>query len=550
MYKNLSRILECLSIKNKISFCILLFCNFISSFLEILSFGLIFPLLSKILEFNGSFSFENNFYITYLKPLTISEILLLIILIFSTKNFLLIIVNYVSLLLDKNLQIDFTKKLINTYIEGFSKGNPLSSMATIVRNITVELKHFQKMSSATFTIIQDFLYSCLIIFFLIKILDKNLIFFLISTILIISSYYFFTRNLVENLGLATLYHNRKFYKNILEIFSLIKECFVFNKIEIFKNKLLSNLDISKTMDIKNKFISLIVKPLFEILIIIALTLYLWIFERENNYKETFIVLAITMAVIFRLSPIIIRISTSMNLMNYYKASLDKLYIYLKEEKKTKYKKKNKIKINNIQLHNVNFYFNKNNKIINNFSLNITPKNKIILSGRSGVGKSTLIDILMGFKKLTSGNILLNNKNYEENISSYFSYVPQRPYILNNNLNDNITLFQKKIDKIKLKKIISLCDLNSLNQGYLNNRLSLGDNGSKISEGQKQKVGICRALYHEKEIYIFDEPTSNLDSKSEEKVIKNILNYLNEKIVIFITHNQNNYKFFDKVVNLN
>jgi ABC-type transport system involved in cytochrome bd biosynthesis fused ATPase/permease subunit len=64
------------------------------------------------------------------------------------------------------------------------------------------------------------------------------------------------------------------------------------------------------------------------------------------------------------------------------------------------------------------------------------------------------------------------------------------------------------------------------------------------------VGICRALYHEKEIYIFDEPTSNLDSKSEEKVIKNILNYLDKKIVIFITHNENNYKFFDKVVNLN
>jgi ABC-type bacteriocin/lantibiotic exporter with double-glycine peptidase domain len=550
MYKNLSKILKCLSIKNKISFCILLFCNFISSFLEILSFGLIFPLLSKILEFDGPFSFENNFYITYVKPLTILEVVSLIFLFFSAKNILVIIVSYFSFLLDKNLQIDFTKKLINTYIERFSEGNPLSSMATIVRNITVEIKHFQKMSSATFAIIQDFLYSCLVILFLINILDKNLFFFLISTILIVTSYYFFTRNLVKNFGLLTLYHNRKFYKNILEIFSLIKECFVFDKIDIFKNKLLSNLDISKTMDIKNRLTTVIIKPLFEVLMLIALILYLWIFGKENNYKETFVVLTVTMLVIFRLSPVIIRISNSINLVNYYKASLDKLYIYLKEEKKNKYKKNKKIKIVNIQLRNINFYFNKNNKIIKNFSLDITRKNKIILSGKSGVGKSTLIDILMGFKKQKSGNILLNNKNYEENISSYFSYVPQRPYILDNNLEDNITLFKEEANKIKLKKIISICDLTSLDKKYLNNRLSLGDNGSNISEGQKQKVGICRALYHEKEIYIFDEPTSNLDSKSEEKVIKNILNYLDKKIVIFITHNENNYKFFDKVVNLN
>ena len=72
----------------------------------------------------------------------------------------------------------------------------------------------------------------------------------------------------------------------------------------------------------------------------------------------------------------------------------------------------------------------------------------------------------------------------------------------------------------------------------------------ISFSLYEKTIYCQiGLFFNKEIYIFDEPTSNLDGKSEEKVVKNILKYLNKKIVIFITHNKKNYKFFDKIVNL-
>jgi ATP-binding cassette subfamily C protein len=357
-----------------------------------------------------------------------------------------------------------------------------------------------------------------------------------------------TKNFVNKFGLKRLEYNREFYKNIIETFSLIKECFAFNKLDIFKNKLLSNLDISKSMDVNNKLISSAIKPLFEILIIAALIIFLSFFQSELSNKEIFIVLTVALGVIFRLAPTIIDIATQTNVVNYNESSLNNLYVYLRQNKKKKYLKIAKKEVFTLEFNNINFYFNKK-KIIRNFSLNITSKDKIILSGKSGVGKSTLIDIVMGFKKQTSGDILLNNKIHKGNISNYFSYVPQRPYILNSSLVNNITLFQEKVDKTKLNKVISLCDLMSLDKIYLNNQHALGDNGSKISEGQKQKIGICRALYHNKEIYIFDEPTSNLDGKSEEKVVKNILKYLNKKIVIFITHNKKNYKFFDKIVNL-
>jgi ABC-type bacteriocin/lantibiotic exporter with double-glycine peptidase domain len=540
--------LQCLSIRNKISFCILIFSKFISSFIEILTFALAIPLLTKVLEFDGTFSFENSFYLSYIKSLSISQILLLLFLSIFAKNFLLVVANYISFVLDKNIFIDLTNKLTNAHIQEFSEGKNLRPMPTIVRNITVELKHFQHLVSALFLIVQNFIYSVVIFFFLIKILDKNLFFFLIIAVLILMLYYFFTKHLVNKFGLKRLEYNREFYKNIIETFSLIKECFAFNKLDIFKNKLLSNLDISKSMDVNNKLISSVIKPLFEILIIAALIIYLSFFQSESSNKEILIVLTITLGVIFRLAPTIIDIATQTNVVNYNKSSLNTLYIYLRGNKKKKYLKSAKKKVSTLKFNNINFYFNKK-KIIRNFSLNITSKNKIILSGKSGVGKSTLIDIVMGFKKQTSGDILLNNKIHKDNISNYFSYVPQRPYILNSSLVNNITLFQEKVDKTKLNKVISLCDLMSLDKRYLNNQHELGDNGSKISEGQKQKIGICRALYHNKEIYIFDEPTSNLDGKSEEKVVKNILKYLNKKIVIFITHNKKNYKFFDKIVNL-
>lgn len=549
MYSIIKKISYCLSLRDKLIFIIILLCNSLTSLLEILGFGLIIPLLSKIIDFNETSLFENNFYLSYLKSLTIPQILFYLFLIFLIKNFLLILINYISSILEKNVEINFTKKMTNAYFEQIFSGGSSDSIPNIIRNMTVELKHFLHMTSAVFSIINDFIYASVMTLFLIKIIDKDLLFFLVCAFLSIALYYFFTRDSITQFGLKRLEFTKKFYKNILETFSLIKECFAYNKINIFRDKLIFNLNTSKSMDVRHKLLAFATKPLFEILMITSLIIYYWLFQNEDTYKESFILLVITLGVTFRLAPYIIKIITSINLVNYKKPSLEKLYIYLKEQNHNSYQKSKKKKVISLKLNNINFSFNKKKKIIKNFSLDIHAKNKIIIEGKSGLGKSTLIDLLMGFKIQNSGTISLNNKICTGNISNFFSYVPQRPYILNDNLNNNITLYNKNVDKKKIKRIVSLCDLKTLDQKYLNNKLVLGDNGSKISEGQKQKIGICRALYFDKEIYIFDESTANLDNKSEEIVIRNILKYLKNKIVIFITHNKKNYKFFDRVIKL-
>jgi ABC-type transport system involved in cytochrome bd biosynthesis fused ATPase/permease subunit len=542
------KIFKCLSKKNRFSFLLLTVCNVITGFLEILGLGMLIPFLGKILNYNSDFDVFNNKYIEFIPKLSLLEISYILILIFFIKNIFLSIVSYISFILEKNLQVDFTKNLANGYFKEFINGNRLQPLPTIIRNTTVEIKFFQQMASASFFIIQDIIYILIISAFLSQIVDYRLFFSIFLVIFFIFIYYTFSKKIVLHWGNKRIENTKKFLKNILDIFNLIKENFIFGRILFFRKAFLHNLNLGKTYDLKNKMILFLIKPFFEMLMVLCLVFFIFISQKENDLQLSFIIIAVTFGSLYKISPYIIRISTSINTLNFKKSTLDKLFFYLNKNNYFKITQNKNIKIKDINLKNIYYSPDGNKKILTNFNLFIKRNDKIVIIGKSGIGKSTLVDILIGFKKPQQGSVLINNQpTISEDIFNNFSYVPQRPHILNNTLTENITLFQKKPNKIKIKKIISICDLLSLDKRYLSNSLNLGDAGQKISEGQKQKIGIARALYYDREVYIFDEPTSNLDNQSEQKIIKNILKFLNKKIVIFITHNKNNFKFFDKVV---
>ena len=129
-------------------------------------------------------------------------------------------------------------------------------------------------------------------------------------------------------------------------------------------------------------------------------------------------------------------------------------------------------------------------------------------------------------------------------------MPQNIFLLDDTILNNIL-----IDKIKdqnslnyIEKIIKICDLsefiNSLPNG-LNTRV--GEKGVNLSGGQKQKIGIARCLFANKEIIIFDEATNSMDAISEKKIIKNIIDNYNNKTLILISHNYSIFENFDNIV---
>jgi HlyD family secretion protein len=188
------------------------------------------------------------------------------------------------------------------------------------------------------------------------------------------------------------------------------------------------------------------------------------------------------------------------------------------------------------------------------SINLSIKNheKIAIVGPSGSGKSTFIDLLLGFMEPTDGQILIDSKDFPfDDFGRYrlnFSYVPQKVFFLEASIKANITfgtLFNQK-NKIDLDKILLDSELKELVDNLprgLDTLLS--DDNQIVSGGQKQCIGIARALVRGGNILILDEATSAMDTNLEKKIYKSIFKS-NFNNIISITHKPSLLKLFDKI----
>ena len=186
-------------------------------------------------------------------------------------------------------------------------------------------------------------------------------------------------------------------------------------------------------------------------------------------------------------------------------------------------------------------------IFSNINFKIENGDFIGINGSSGSGKSTLIKILCGLLVPNKISLMLDNKPFEtKNLKNIFSYAPQDPAILDENIYKNISFQfdENKIDTNKIDRILKKVDLKL---GFDNlTKEKLGENGIKISGGQKQRVLIARAIYHEKKILILDESTSNLDPKTEIKILELLKSLSKEITIIFISHKSNSLKYCNKI----
>lgn len=193
--------------------------------------------------------------------------------------------------------------------------------------------------------------------------------------------------------------------------------------------------------------------------------------------------------------------------------------------------------NRLEIKGASFsYKNKNTKIkIPNFVMN--KGDKISVMGESGQGKSTILNILSGFYKLNEGEFLINDKLMQDNkIAPVF--ISQEVELFDLSIRDNLCLGKD----IHIKKIERLLKDAGLYDWYMTlpNGIDelVGEKGIKLSAGQKQRLNIIRGILIDADVYFFDEPTSNLDVESEEKIYKMIEKYLSDKSYIIVTHREN------------
>lgn len=208
---------------------------------------------------------------------------------------------------------------------------------------------------------------------------------------------------------------------------------------------------------------------------------------------------------------------------------------------------------NIQFSKISFGYETGLKnAISDLSINIEAGKKIAIIGPSGSGKSTFIDVLLGFIHVDKGKITIDgaplsntkHKKYREN----FSYVPQKLFLLDASLKDNIIFGSDESEKSLAKLSSSLVAsqakpfIDELSDGL---ETLVSDSNLSLSGGQKQTIGVARAMYHGGKILVLDEATSAMDARLEEKVMQEII-HSNFKSIIAITHKPSMLKYFDEI----
>ncbi len=195
---------------------------------------------------------------------------------------------------------------------------------------------------------------------------------------------------------------------------------------------------------------------------------------------------------------------------------------------------------------------KGTSILNNFSASLPRGSVVTVAGESGIGKSTLFKLLLGFEKPESGEIVLIKEDgtkcaLHSGTRSMFAYVPQVNLLMSGTIAQNIA-FGNPVNFEKLEKSAKQAELwgviQSLPQGF---RTELGENGYGLSEGEGQRVAIARALYADAEIILMDEGTSALDSETEKKVLENLKAM--GKTMILISHRDKAFEFSDRTIDL-
>ncbi len=279
---------------------------------------------------------------------------------------------------------------------------------------------------------------------------------------------------------------------------------------------------------------------------------------NQNYRQTFLLLGIYAGVGFRMVPSVNRMLNALLQIKSHQYLFSELEGLAEFQQEKNGEGIHSLTFNKtIELKNISFRYSDGATILDRVSLTVNKGDKIALVGKSGIGKTTLLMLLLQFIKTNSGKILLDGVEVgEENLSEWrkiFSYVSQNPYILDGTIAENIAFGfpAEEIDEEKIQRLISDLDLKKM-ISQLPDGLStqIGEKGIRLSGGQRQRIAIARALYANAEVLLFDEITNQLDAQTELEITNTLEKVSRQKkTIIMITHHDHLLNGFDRILTL-
>ena len=549
--KFISTIAKTLEKKQKIKFLIFTSFAFIIMILETFSLGMFYPFLQSITDnqINTSLAdklllINNYFDIKFdIEILALFTFALLIIF----KNVFNYYFEFWQLNFIRDLKVDLKNKMLKKHFEDNYEKISNIKTSEYIREFSSTINIFiATLQNIMQMVIEIFVFVGIIIL-LIIIQSTDIIYFIFSIGFIAILFVLLVKNFLRNIGEKQLILNEKVLNKLLNILNSTKEIIIFNKYNLF-TKQFKMMEYNHLNLIRNgNLIQKLPKHFFEVLVVFSFAAYIF-FINENDYDINTIIpqLGVFFLALIRLLPGVTKIIFYFNKLKHAEVATLKISrdinIYNKLFKNKIIKNEVKFKTNLI-LKDITFkYQNREKTVLENLDFELNKGDYIGIVGSSGGGKSTLIDIISGLLKPSSGKIFLNGNEINDlsktNWVDKIGYLPQENKLLDDTILTNIT-FEFDRDLIDFELLNNICKKTGLDN--LLNKLEkkfdtqVGENGLALSGGEKQRIGISRLLYAKKDILIFDESTSNLDIENKEKFINILNNFAKVKTVILISH---------------
>lgn len=307
--------------------------------------------------------------------------------------------------------------------------------------------------------------------------------------------------------------------------------------------------------------------LIETAFIVAMLSFILVFTLQGGeFTALFSKLSAFAVAAVRVMPATNRINTYLSEIAYAQPCLDYLYENLTESMKLDVngsvtglvgeKKEENPPLtltDRIVLNHISYtYPNTDKPIFTDAHMEVKKGQSVGIMGPSGAGKSTIVDILLGLLHVQEGTITCDGRDVFENYPSWLSkigYIPQSIYLIDESIRDNIAfgIDADKIDDERVWEALAEAQLKQfveeLPEGL---DTTIGDRGVRISGGQRQRLGIARALYYNPEILVFDEATSALDGDTETAVMEAINSFHGKKTMVIIAHRLNTIEKCDVI----
>jgi len=549
--------------KDKIKFLFCILMMVVTSLLEVLSIGILIPYVTIILSPEKILNL-NKFEFLDLQQYSFFEIQLLFTIFFCLSvifaNLFKIYVLYLSVRLSKiislNISTDIYKKLIFLEYRDLKKINS----AQVISLVTDKME-------AIGSIILNFLNTCVAILIslgvLLLLLFINFQITIIALIVAIMLYLFlgfFVRKILKNNSKVLSSASIERIKHVKETFGSFKQITLFDSKEFFSEYYEYQDRKFKLAQFKNQFLQTFPRFFIEAVGIVLIASTIFYFSNFLGYDSVTIV-----TIVGTLAFAAHRLLPQMNILYQFYSNLLNYSVFISEvvgylnlinKQKKIANTDEKIKFERqIKLENINFkYLDRDEDILNNFSLNIKKNSNIAIIGKTGSGKSTLLDLIMRFLEPTKGNIYIDDKKLDQlNTRKYqnlISHVPQEIFLFDNTIEQNISFeFDRtKIDKRRVIESSKLSEIHEFIESLPNKYETIvGENGIFLSGGQRQRIGIARALYQNKSILTLDEATSALDKITEKKILQNFKE--RNITLIQITHRTEELDNYDDIIKL-